>query len=77
MLNLNEEAINTIIDSVIIKYGLNTNLLDIYNLNRFHPLIIMDNLNRIDYPDFTIYKRRNFSYNKLITSPMHLLPLGK
>ena len=77
ILNLNVEAINTIIDSVITKHGLNTNTLDIYDLNRFHLIIIIDDLNGIDYPDFTIYKRRKFSYNKLTTSPIHLLPLGK
>ena len=76
-LNLNAEAINTIIDSVIIKHSLNTNTLDMYDLNRFHLFIVIDNLNGIEYPDFAIYKRRNFSYNKLTTSPIYLLLLNK
>ena len=72
---LYRDAMNLIINYTIIRYAINTCTLDIHNINVFYPQIDCTNLNRIGYPDFAIYKRKNLYYNKLTSSPMHIMPL--
>ena len=73
VLNLTADAIKLIIEIAIVKYGLSANTLDMHNLNGFSSSIVFGNKNRINFLDFTICKRRNFSHSKLTNSPMHLL----
>ena len=65
-----------IVDLVTIKCTKNIDTLGMLDLNRFYPLIDNSNLCGIGYPDFVIYKRKKFSFNVLISNPMHILPLG-
>ena len=76
MLTLYRDAMNLIIDCTIIKYAINTGTLNMHDINRFYLQIDCANLNRIGYPDFAIYKRKNLCYNKLTSSLMHIIPLG-
>ena len=54
-LSSSEEAITLIIDSAIIRYVIKTSNLDMHNLNELYQLIDYSNINRVGYPDFTIY----------------------
>jgi len=47
----------------------------LYNLNGFHPLIRLEDLDRIEYPDFVMYKKKIFLHEKLTSSSIHLLHL--
>ena len=76
VLNLTADTIKLIIEIAIMKHGLSNITLDIHNLNGFRSLIVFGKQNMINFPDFTIYKRRIFLYSKLINSPMNLLFLG-
>ena len=74
---LSDDAITLIVDLVITRYTLKTNIIDKHDLNRFYKLIVYSNLNRIAFLDFAICHRENLSYEKLSGSPMHNLFLGK
>ena len=76
ILYYNDNTIKLIVDLATIKYAMNIDTLGILDLNGFHLLIDNSNLYRISYLDFAIYKRKIFSFNILISSPMHIFPLG-
>ena len=73
---LTRDTMQLIVDCAIIRHTMSTGALVVHNLNNFHLLINRSNLHGIRHPDFTIHKRKNLSYDKLASIPMHVLPLG-
>ena len=74
-LSSSEEAITLIIDSAIIRHTVENSILDMHNLNEFHCLINYSNINKVDYPDFAMYWRKNLANEKFSSSSIHILNL--
>ena len=66
---LNGDALTLTLDSDVIRHATNTCTLVLYDLHKLHPLIDLSNL-------CEIAKEKNLSYDKLTSSPMHILSLG-
>ena len=72
-----DKAMSLIINSTIIKHALKTDAIDACSLNGFHYLINCANLIEVVFLDFATHHRENVAHEKLSSSLMHDLHLGK
>ena len=73
---LTGDTTHLIVHCPIFRHVTNTCTLVAHDVSTFHPLTDQSNLHAIGCLDFSICKRKNLSYDKLPSVPMHVLPLG-